>query len=152
MNYDVEDTNVSDAPRSARRRAREFAMQGVYQHLINNSDIGFIMAGIEEAPEFNKSDRNYLKRLLNGCLLEKSNLVTAFMPFLDREMDNISPIEHAVLLIGSYELLHCIDIPYKVVINEAVELTKRFGGLDGYKYVNGVLDKLAPTIRTIEIQ
>jgi N utilization substance protein B len=146
-NLDNNDDMNDEKPRSARRRAREFAVQGIYQYLINYSDIPFILASIEEYPEFFKSDKNHLKRLLSGTIQEKDILVGHFSQFLDREMETISPIEHAVLLIGTYELLHCLDIPYKVVINEAVELTKRFGGLEGYKYINGVLDKLAPVLR-----
>jgi len=148
MDYNLSELDIEDnQPRSARRRAREFAMQGIYQHLINKSDYGFILASLEESPEFNKSDISHFKRLLNGVLTQEDKLKEHFIQFIDREMQTISPIEQSVLLIGTYELLHCIDIPYKVVINEAVELTKRFGGIEGYKYINGVLDKLSPILR-----
>jgi N utilization substance protein B len=89
--------------------------------------------------------------LLHGCIREHAELDAQLSAHLDRKIEQLSPIEHAVLLIGSYELLHCIDIPYKVAINEAVELAKSFGGTDGHKYVNGVLDKLAASARGPEI-
>ncbi len=144
--YNIEEHD--NKPRSARRRAREFAVQGIYQYLINYSDYPFILTSIEESPDFEKSDISHLKRILSGIIQDKNVLTEYFSQFLDREMETISPIEHAVLLIGTYELLHCLDIPYKVIINEAVELTKRFGGIEGYKYINGILDKLAPILRS----
>jgi N utilization substance protein B len=148
MDYNPEDMGFEEEqPRSARRRARELAVQGIYQHLFNKSDFGFILASLENLPEFTKSDVKHFNRLLAGILEEQESLNQYFSNYLDRDMSNVSPIEHAVLLIGTYELLHCLDIPYKVIINEAVELTKRFGGIDGYKYINGILDKIAPSLR-----
>jgi N utilization substance protein B len=82
---------------------------------------------------------------------EEATLTEAFTPFLDRPVAELSPVERAALLVGAYELVHCVDIPYKVVINEAVELAKTFGGVEGYKYVNGVLDKLAAQVRAVEV-
>ena len=90
--------------------------------------------------------------LLHGCIRERAELDAQLSAHLDRKTEQLSPIEHAVLLIGSYELLHCIDIPYKVAINEAVELAKSFGGTDGHKYVNGVLDKTAAALRSVEVE
>ena len=82
---------------------------------------------------------------------EEATLTESFTPFLDRPVAELSPVERAALLVGAYELVHCVDIPYKVVINEAVELAKTFGGVEGYKYVNGVLDKLAAQVRAVEV-
>ncbi|WP_020204249.1 MULTISPECIES: transcription antitermination factor NusB [Cupriavidus] len=139
------------APKSARRRSRELALQGLYQWLLNRNDTGAIQAHLHDAQGFNKADREHFDALLNGAIREESTLTGVFAPFLDRPVDELSPVERAALLIGSYELVHCIDIPYKVVINEAVELTKTFGGVEGYKYVNGVLDKLAAQVRAPEL-
>lgn len=139
-------------PKSARRRARELALQGLYQWLINREDAGVVDANIREQQEFNKSDRAHFDALLHGCIREAQSLDSLIEPHLDRKMAELSPVEHAALYIGVYELQQCIDIPYRVVINEAVELTKQFGGTDGHKYVNGILDKVAAVARQTEVQ
>jgi N utilization substance protein B len=144
-------TSPKAPPKSARRRSRELALQGLYQWLLNRDDVGVIQAHLHDAQAFNKADREHFNALLNGAVREEARLTAAFEPFLDRPVVELSPIERAALLVGSYELIHCIDIPYRVVINEAVELTKTFGGLDGYKYVNGVLDKVAAQVRAPEV-
>lgn len=144
-------TEAKAQPKSARRRSRELALQGLYQWLLNRNDIGAIQAHLHDAQGFNKADREHFDALLNGAVREETRLTAAFEPFLDRPVDELSPVERAALLVGSYELVHCLDIPYKVVINEAVELTKTFGGVEGYKYVNGVLDKLAAQVRAAEV-
>jgi N utilization substance protein B len=89
--------------------------------------------------------------LLHGCIAEASALDAGITPLLDRPMAEISPVEHAILWIGEYEFKNCLDVPYRVVINECIELAKAFGGTDGHKYVNGVLDKLAADVRATEI-
>ncbi|MFZ6802021.1 transcription antitermination factor NusB [Undibacterium sp. Di24W] len=137
--------------RSPRHRAREFALQGIYQWLLNNEDSGVIDAHIREAHGFDKADREHFDALLHGAINQSLQLREEFAPFIDRGIAELSPIEHAALLIGTYELKNHIEIPYRVVINEAVELTKSFGGQDGHKYVNGVLDKLAVRLRVTEI-
>ncbi|MBC3932800.1 MAG: transcription antitermination factor NusB [Undibacterium curvum] len=137
--------------RSPRHRAREFALQGLYQWLLNNEDSGVIDAHIRQAHGFDKADREHFDILLHGAINQSIQLREAFGDLIDRPLVELSPIEHAVLLIGAYELKNHIEIPYRVVINEAVELTKSFGGLDGHKYVNGVLDKLAAKLRPAEI-
>ncbi|MBC3872235.1 transcription antitermination factor NusB [Undibacterium flavidum] len=137
--------------RSPRHRAREFALQGIYQWLLNNEDSGVIDAHIREAHGFDKADREHFDALLHGAINQSIELREAFMPFIDRGIAELSPIEHAALLIGAYEMKNHIEIPYRVIINEAVELTKSFGGQDGHKYVNGVLDKLATRLRTAEV-
>jgi len=138
--------------RTPRHRAREFALQGLYQWLLNNEDPGAIDAHIREAHGFDKSDVGHFNALLHGAIRDAGVLREELSPLIDRPIGELSPVEHAVLLIGAYELKHHLEIPYKVVINEAVELTKSFGGIDGHKYVNGVLDKLAGQVRAAEVQ
>ena len=137
---------------SARRKSREFALQGLYEWLIGGADAGVVDAHVREREGFEQCDAAHFDMLLHGCIRERAALDAQLSTHLDRKTEQLSPIEHAVLLIGSYELLHCIDIPYKVAINEAVELAKSFGGTDGHKYVNGVLDKTAATLRSVEVE
>lgn len=137
--------------RTPRHRAREFALQGIYQWLLNQEDPGAIDAHIRNAHGFEKADAEHFDMLLHGAIKHADTLRSNISPLIDRSIDELSPIEHAALLIGAFELAHHIEIPYRVVINEAVELTKSFGGIDGHKYVNGVLDKLASTLRAEEV-
>ncbi|WP_426107321.1 transcription antitermination factor NusB [Massilia sp. TSP1-1-2] len=137
--------------RTPRHRAREFALQGLYQWLLNNEDATTVVNNIRAAHGFEKADADHFAVLLYGAIKSSVALREAFAPLIDRTVAELSPIEHAVLLIGAYELKNNLDIPYRVVINEAVELTKSFGGIDGHKYVNGVLDKLAPILRADEV-
>jgi len=137
--------------RTPRHRAREFALQGLYQWLMSQEDAGAIDAHIRNAHGFDKADVEHFDLLLHGTIRDVDNLRSEIVPLIDRAIDQLSPIEHAALLIGAFELKHHIEIPYKVVINEAVELTKSFGGIDGHKYVNGVLDKLAASLRATEV-
>jgi N utilization substance protein B len=137
--------------RTPRHRAREFALQGLYQWLLNNEDAGAIDAHIREAHGFDKADTEHFNALLHGTIKQAAALRTGLTPLIDRPIEQLSPVEHAVLLIGAYELNTHIEIPYKVIINEAVELTKSFGGIDGHKYVNGVLDKFAANVRDAEV-
>jgi transcription antitermination protein NusB len=138
--------------KSARRRAREFALQGLYEWLISGSDAGVIDAHVREQDGFAKCDTAHFDALLHGCIHEAADLDAVLARHVDRKTSELSPVEHAVLMIGSYELRHCIDVPYKVAINEAVELAKSFGGTDGHKYVNGVLDKAAADLRPAEVE
>jgi N utilization substance protein B len=141
-----------DDARSARRRAREFALQGVYEWLLNGADPGAIDAHVREREGFEQCDRAHFELLLHGAIREARAIDATLAAHVDRKVELLSPIEHAALMIGAFELLHCIEIPYKVAINEAVELAKSFGGTDGHKYVNGVLDKVAADARRIEIE
>jgi N utilization substance protein B len=138
--------------RSPRHRAREFALQGLYQWLLNNESSSTIQAHIRQAHGFDKADLEHFQSLLKGSIEQSIALREVISPLIDRTIAELSPIEHAVLLIGAYELKNHIEIPYRVVINEAVELTKSFGGVDGHKYVNGVLDKLAVRLRYDEVK
>lgn len=139
-------------PKSPRRRSREVALQGLYEWLISGSDAGAIDAHMREQEGFDKCDAVHFDALLHGCIAEAADIDAVLARHVDRKTTELSPIEHGVLMIGAYELRHCIDIPYKVAINEAVELAKGFGGTDGHKYVNGVLDKAAADLRPVEVQ
>lgn len=138
-------------PRSARRRAREFALQGVYQWLIGGADVAAVEGDLIEREGLKdlekKSDLVHLREVMHGAIEHAADLRAEFAPFLDRPVAELSPIEHACLLIGTYELKFRAEIPYRVVINEAVELTKSFGGTEGFRFVNGVLDKVAAKLR-----
>ncbi|MCO5122084.1 MAG: transcription antitermination factor NusB [Burkholderiaceae bacterium] len=136
--------------RNARRRAREFALQGLYEWLLSAESAGVIEAHITESPGFGHADREHFRGMLHGAIGEAEGLRDAFRPYIDRGIETLSPVEHAVLLLGAYEFTHHPEIPYRVVINEAVELAKTFGGTDGYKYVNGVLDRVALRLRPLE--
>ncbi|HEY2560898.1 MAG TPA: transcription antitermination factor NusB [Caldimonas sp.] len=138
--------------KSARRRAREFALQGIYEWLLNGADGGVVDAHVREQEGFDKCDGAHYDLLLHGVLREAPAIDARLAAHIDRRVELLSPVEHAALMIGSFELLHCIAIPYKVAINEAVELAKSFGGTDGHKYVNGVLDKVAADVRGLEVE
>ncbi len=136
--------------KSARRQARELATQGLYQWLLSNALPGEIDAQLRGAQSYEKADKTLLDTILHGVLKEHATLSETLAASIDRPLNQLSPVEHAVLLIAIFELTHQLETPYRVVINEAVELTKTFGGTDGYKYVNGVLDKLAARLRPTE--
>ena len=138
--------------KSQRRRSRELAVQGLYEWLLSGAEAATIDAHMREHEGFEKCDSVHFDALLHGCIAEAADLDAALARHVDRKTTQLSPVEHGVLLIGAYELKHCIDIPYKVAINEAVELAKAFGGTDGHKYVNGVLDKVAGDLRAVEVQ
>ncbi|MHB9841353.1 transcription antitermination factor NusB [Paraburkholderia terrae] len=138
--------------KSARRRSRELATQGLYQWLLSGSPAGEIDAQLRGAQGYDKADHEHLDAILHGVIRNSEALSADLTPCLDRPIDQLSPVERAVLLVAAYELKNHVDIPYRVVINEAVELAKTFGGSDGYKYVNGVLDKLSVKLREAETQ
>jgi N utilization substance protein B len=137
---------------SGRRRAREVALQGLYEWLVSGAESGLIDAHMREQEGFGEVDAAHFDALLHGCIAEAADIDAMLSKHVDRKTTELSPVEHGVLMIGAYELKHCIDVPYKVAINEAVELAKSFGGTDGHKYVNGVLDKAALELRPIEVQ
>jgi N utilization substance protein B len=139
-------------PKSARRRSREVALQGLYEWLVSGAEAKLIDAHMREQEDFAKCDAAHFDALLHGCIGEAVDIDALLSKHVDRKTTMLSPIEHGVLMIGVYELKHCISIPYKVAINEAVELAKSFGGTDGHKYVNGVLDKAAAELRTVEVE
>jgi N utilization substance protein B len=137
--------------KSPRRRSREFALQGLYEWLLSGSEAGVIDAHMREQEGFDKCDSAHFDALLHGCIRDAAALDAALARHVDRRTSALSPVEHGVLLIGAWELSNCLEIPYKVAINEAVELAKEFGGTDGHKYVNGVLDKTAGDLRSVEV-
>jgi len=138
--------------KSARTRAREFAVQALYQHLVGRNTAADIDAFTRELSGFHKADSAHYDALLHGCIASAPELDAALAPLLDRPLVELSPIEHAVLWIGAYELQHGLDVPWRVVLNECIELAKSFGGTDGHKYVNGVLNQLAPQWRSAEVR
>lgn len=137
--------------KSSRRRARELALQGIYQWRLTGDDEAQIEKQIREEKGAGRYDAEFFSKLLRGAMSQCADLEAAFKPHLDRATSELSPVEFSVLLLGTYELIQHPEIPYRVVINEAVELAKTFGGTDGHKFVNGVLDKLAAQVRAVEV-
>jgi N utilization substance protein B len=151
MNAGPATSTASKAPqRSPRHRARELAMQGIYQWRVTGGEGATIEKQIHAEKNLGRYDKELFSRLLRGALGRHSDLEALIAPHLDRPLFELSPVEFAVLLLGTFELSQHPEVPYRVVINEAVELAKSFGGTDGYKYVNGVLDKLAEQLRAPE--
>jgi N utilization substance protein B len=137
--------------KNSRRRAREFALQAIYQWLLNESAVETLLGQLQEQKDFPKADQALAEALLRGVVGNADALRQLLAPYLDREIKGLSPVEHALLLLSAFELRDHAQTPYKVVINEAIELAKIFGGTDGHKYVNGVLDKLAAELRPAEV-
>jgi N utilization substance protein B len=137
--------------KSNRTRAREFALQGLYQSLVGRNAVDDIDPFTRDLAGFAKADAVHFDALLHGCVAQAEELDALIIPALDRPMAEISPVEHAIMWIGAYELKHCLDVPWRVVLNECIELAKEFGGTDGHKYVNGVLNGIAPQLRAVEI-
>ena len=138
--------------KSLRRRSRELALQGLYEWLLSREKTSVISSHMREQANFDPCDAEHFDALLGGCIAEFETIDAALARHVDRKISELSPVEHGVLMIGVYELTHCIDIPYRVVINEAVELAKSFGGTDGHKFVNGVIDKTAADLRAVEVE
>ncbi|MBU3693743.1 MAG: transcription antitermination factor NusB [Rhodocyclaceae bacterium] len=137
--------------RNPRRRAREYAVQGIYEHLLNPGQrVELILAHLRENEHFCKADGPLCDALVRGATAAQETLDEVLAPHLDRAVAELSPVEHAVLLLGAWELLREPDTPFRVVINEGIELAKTFGGTDGHRFVNGVLDKLAQAARPFE--
>jgi N utilization substance protein B len=137
--------------KTARRRAREFAVQGLYEWQLSANPPGLIESGLMETNLYHKADETLRKELLFGAIREAEALSQALLPYYDRKPDEVSPVEKAVLLSAAYELVYKLDTPFPVIINEAIELAKTYGGTDGHKFVNGVLDKLAAQVRQVEV-
>ena len=139
-----------------RHRARGFALQGIYAWLIRGADglqeSAAIDAHIRGEPNFNTCDTEWYRIILFGVMRDANALQEQFKPYVDRGLKELSPIEHAVLLLGTYELVNHTEVPYRATINEAVELAKSFGGTDGFKFVNGVLDRVASQVRPAEFK
>jgi N utilization substance protein B len=144
-------TGRKAADKSARTRAREFALQAIYQHLVGRNAAVDIDAFTRDLAGFHKADSVHFDAVLHGCIAQAIELDALITPRLDRPLVELSPIEHGVLWIGAYEFQHCLDVPWRVVLNECIELAKSFGGTDGHKYVNGVLHQLAAQLRPAEV-
>lgn len=156
-------SGISSNPKRSltpRRRAREYALQGIYQYLViqNTGElndapltVSAITKQLAEDPAFKKCQNDLFTSIFQGVIAQRQELDALIIPELDRPLAELSPVEHAAMLIGTYELAADLSVPYKVAINEAVELAKTFGGTDGHKYVNGVLDQLAQKLRQAEI-
>ena len=138
--------------KSSRTRAREFALQALYQHLVGRNEAQAIDHFTRDLSGFHKADSVHYDALLHGCIEHAEELDALIVPLLDRKLQEISPIERAVMWIGVYEFQNAPDVPWRVVINECVELAKEFGGTDGHKYVNAVLNGLAPKLRAAEVE
>jgi len=133
--------------KSARRRSRELALQALYAWQISGESAAGLQHQLAQSKDFGKADPEYFARLLEGTIGDAGALEGLIAPALDRKPKELSPVERGILLLAAFELKNAPDVPYKVVINEAVELAKEFGGTDGHKYVNGVLDKLVTKLR-----
>ena len=144
-------TGKPKAPaKSPRHRARELAVQGIYQWRLSGASEAQISQRMKEEKNLGRYDTELFAHLLRGVLAQHASLEDALGPHLDRPSSELSPVEFSILMLGAYELLQQPETPYRVIINEAVELTKTYGGTDGHKFVNGVLDKLAAQARPLE--
>jgi transcription antitermination protein NusB len=137
--------------KSSRRRSREFALQALYQWQMNGSNADTLIAQLSEGEGYAKVDQPYFAELIKGTIASAAELEQKISQHVDRPLKELSPIERGILMLACFELTTQLDVPYRVIINEAIELAKTFGGTDGHKYVNGVLDKIAPTLRGDEI-
>ena len=138
--------------RGSRQISRELVLRALYERLAAGTDLPGLIGFAEEAHEYAEANTGFLRELLEGVMKQMPALDAALEPHLDRPVRELSPVEHAALLIGAYELGHSLNVPYKVCINEAVNLAKKYGGTDGHKFVNGVLDKVARVARAVEMQ
>lgn len=134
-----------------RHKARHYALQALYQWQITRDPLNQIEAQFRSQFDFSHTDLEYFQALFHGVPAQLGDLETQFSPLLDRALDDLTPIERNLLRMGTWELKERIDVPYKVVINEAVGLAKKFGATDSHKYINGVLDKLARELRAVEV-
>jgi len=131
----------------SRRRSRELVLQGLYQWIYTGAGPAEVLKNLSEMETFKSADRDFLEEELRGTIGAEKDLVARIEPFTGRKWKEVSPVEQAILLLAGWELAHRPEIPYRVTINEAIELGKRFGATDGHKYVNGVLDRLAQETR-----
>ncbi len=134
--------------KTPRRRAREFALQGLYQAQLNpDLSAVTISRNLQDNEAFSKADQELFGQIFHGAINQKADYLALITPLLDRAEAEVNPIERAILLLACHELSAMPQTPYPVIINEAIELTKTFGGTDSYKFINGILDKLALQLR-----
>jgi transcription antitermination protein NusB len=134
----------------ARSMARKLAMQALYQWQLNAAAAREIEREFRDSEESAGADHEYFGQLLAGCIDRHDEIISALTPFVDRPIEQLDPVEAAILMIGMFELMQRADVPYRVVINEAVDLCKRFGATEAHKYVNAVLDRAARDLRSSE--
>ncbi len=147
------DSNTASPTLSRRGLARRVTVQAVYQWLLNEAEPATLLKQFREQDEgLGRADPKYFEELLNGIVEHAASLTLAIVPHLDRPLAQLDPVEHAILLLGAYEIEHRRDVPWKVAVNESVNLAKMFGAEDGYKFVNGVLDRLVRTARADDIR
>lgn len=150
------DKNLAEKKSSSfperRRQARQTAMQALYQWEINKSDITLIENQFIQREHFQKVDAEYFKEILHGVVLEINNIDNYIKRYIDRDITELDPVELTVARVAVYEFLKRPDVPYKVILNEALESAKKFGAQEGHKFINGVLDKVAREVRHLEIK
>jgi N utilization substance protein B len=134
----------------SRRKSRELVLKALYRGMLNQMDLAPVFKDMRDDPDYKKAEEVYFTELLTNVTSHLTALDEKLLTFIDRPIAELSPIEHSILRISGYELIYDMTIPYRVVINEGVELAKLFGATDGHKYINGVLDKLAAEVRTHE--
>jgi N utilization substance protein B len=138
--------------KTARRRSREFALQALYAWQISQNSQGEIVQQLRGYEGFERANAELAETLVKGVVERSRELETLIAPYLDRSFASLSPVERAILYIGTLELSAELHTPFKVIVNEAIELGKSFGGTDGHKFVNGVLEKLAASLRPAEFE
>ena len=157
LNHDIESPEQpagkpAKGKTAARRQARSLAMQALYQWHMAGQSLNEIEAQFRVDNDFSGVDGAYFHDILTGVARQKTELDASFAPFLSIPLEELDPVELAILRLSAWELTSRVDVPYKVVINEGIELAKVFGATDGHKFVNGVLDKLAPVLRAAEVK
>lgn len=135
-----------------RRKSRELVMKSVYRGLVNQIDITQIKKDIQDDPDFIRADQDLYEEILSGVFKNIDSLKQEIESYIDRSYEELSPIELSILYFSLYELKYSMSVPYKVVINEAVEIAKTYGGADGYKYINGILNQAAKANRVNEVK
>lgn len=135
-----------------RQKARKLLVQALYQSLLNHAEPAEIIAQFLTENDTSKFDQTYFEQVLHGIVDEQQTIDGYITKYLDRAVDMLNPVEFAVLRLGTYEFIHCIDIPFRVVIDEAISLCKTYGAVEGHRYVNGVLHQLASELRGVEVK
>ncbi len=151
MTESIATTAKPRKPASKRHQSRRLALQAIYQWLVTGTELNDLRVQFRDEQGFPRCDQDYFDDLVQGVVAHRGELEQAFAGYLDRPVVQLDPVEHAVLLLAAFELGHHPELPYRVAINEAVELTKVFGAEDSHKYINGVMDRLAHKLRAVEI-
>lgn len=133
---------TAEAATGSRRKARRAALQALYQWQMTDTETGDLILQFERGGRLRGIDADYFRLLVRGTIAAAAELESEFAEYLDRPLSQLDPVERAVLLLGAYELRECPEVPYRVAINEALELAKSFGATEGHRFINGVLDKV----------